>query len=163
MHTSTSSYAWAALRITIGWILLWAFFDKLFGLSFTTESESAWINDGSPTKGFLEFGTSGPFADMFSSLAGIAVVDWLFMLGLGLIGASLILGIGIRVATTTGILLFLMMWMANLPPEHNPLISEHIVYVFALWGILSANEDQKIGLGQWWSRQDIVKRYPIIR
>ena len=29
-------YVWGALRIVFGWIFLWAFLDKLFGLGFAT-------------------------------------------------------------------------------------------------------------------------------
>ena len=55
-------YIWAKLRISIGLVFLWAFFDKLIGLGFNTCREgevidtlcsSAWLKDGSPTEGFL--------------------------------------------------------------------------------------------------------------
>lgn len=39
----------AALRLTTGFIFLWAFLDKLFGLGFSTPSERAWINGGKPS------------------------------------------------------------------------------------------------------------------
>jgi len=74
-------YVWAVLRIFIGLIFLWAFFDKTFGLGFATNLENAWINGGSPTTGFLAHATNGFFAPFFQSLAGSALVDWLFMLG----------------------------------------------------------------------------------
>ena len=41
------------LRLAMGFIFLWAFFDKVFGLGFATTSEQAWINGGSPTSVFL--------------------------------------------------------------------------------------------------------------
>ena len=44
--------ALAVLRITTGSIFLWAFVDKTFGLGYATASDSARINEGSPTKGF---------------------------------------------------------------------------------------------------------------
>ncbi len=69
------------LRIGLGWIFLWGFIDKLFGLGFATKAEDAWLLGGSPTFGFLNFGTKGPFMELYKSLAGNAVVDWLFMLG----------------------------------------------------------------------------------
>ena len=65
---------WGLLRIAMGWIFLWAFLDKCFGLGFATGrdpetgaidfgSADAWINGGSPTEGFLSFGlhTKEPF------------------------------------------------------------------------------------------------------
>ncbi|KAB8181764.1 hypothetical protein FH610_027020, partial [Microbispora catharanthi] len=35
-------YAWAAARIAIGWVFLWAFLDKLFGWGFATPTAKAW-------------------------------------------------------------------------------------------------------------------------
>ncbi|MER7365496.1 hypothetical protein ABT353_22580, partial [Nonomuraea wenchangensis] len=46
-------YVWAAARISIGWVFLWAFLDKTFGWGFATPAAKAWINGGSPTTGFL--------------------------------------------------------------------------------------------------------------
>ena len=34
-------YVWGALRIGVGWIFLWGFLDKLFGLGFATARENA--------------------------------------------------------------------------------------------------------------------------
>src|SRR6059058_2844518 len=63
-------YAAAAARISLGWIFLWAFVDKLFGLGHETTSAQAWIHGGSPTFGFLKKGAAGPFADFYHSIAG---------------------------------------------------------------------------------------------
>ena len=52
------SHIWGALRFGMGWIFIWSFLDKLFGLGFPTSPESAWIAGGSPTFGFLNFGTA---------------------------------------------------------------------------------------------------------
>ena len=34
---------WAALRILVGSIFLWSFFDKLFGLGFNTAADASWL------------------------------------------------------------------------------------------------------------------------
>ena len=58
---------WGTLRIAIGSIFLWSFLDKAFSLGFSTGRNAetgaialfgpdAWINGGSPTDGFLQFG-----------------------------------------------------------------------------------------------------------
>ena len=95
-------YILAGLRLALGWVFLWAFLDKLFGLGFATPAKNAWINGGSPTKGFLGNAVSGPFEGFYHSFAGAAWADWLFMIGLAGIGTALIAGIGMRIAATAG-------------------------------------------------------------
>jgi thiosulfate dehydrogenase [quinone] large subunit len=161
MEEKNSRYIWVALRLAMGWLLLWPFVDKLFGLGFATEPDGAWIRGGSPTLGFLEFGTAGPFAGLFQSMAGNPIVDWLFMLGLLLIGLALILGVGVQIAGYSGAVLMLMIWLSHLPPEHNPLIDEHIVYVIVLIGLARARAGQWVGLGKRWSAI-VGKSVPIL-
>ncbi len=63
-RTPAHMYVWAVLRLGMGWTFSWAFIDKVFGLGFATKAAGAWLNGGSPTFGFLKFGTKGPFADL---------------------------------------------------------------------------------------------------
>jgi thiosulfate dehydrogenase [quinone] large subunit len=79
-------------------------------------------------------------------------VDFGFMMGLLLIGLSLILGIGVRIAGLSSAVLVLLMWMGNLPPEHNPLIDEHVVYAALLVGLALVRAGQWYGLGNRLSR-----------
>lgn len=153
-------YIWVALRLGLGWLFLWAFLDKLFGLGFATASESAWLAGGSPTFGYLNFATSGPFAPLFQSLAGNPVADWLFMLGLLLLGLALILGIGVQIAGYSGALLMFLMWLSHLPPENNPFLDEHIIYLITLIGLARVKAGQVAGLGKWWSER--VINYPFL-
>ena len=53
-------YMMAATRLALGWVFLWAFLDKTFGLGHETPSDGAWINGGSPTEGFLANAPTGP-------------------------------------------------------------------------------------------------------
>ena len=152
---------WAALRIAMGWLLLWPFLDKLFGLGFATASEDAWLAGGSPTFGYLKFATSGPFGALFQRLAGSPVVDWLFMLGLLLVGVALLSGVATRIAGYAGAVMMLLLWLSGLPPQNNPFLDEHIVYVIVLIGLAKVGAGQRLGLGKWWSRR--VKRYPFLQ
>jgi thiosulfate dehydrogenase [quinone] large subunit len=152
-------YVWAALRIALGWVFLWAFLDKTFGLGFATEREAAWINGGSPTTGYLEFGTKGPFADFYQGMAGSTFADVLFMVGLGAIGTALILGIGMRIAAVTGALLLLLMWTATLPPENNPFMDDHLIYAGLLIGLAMARAEDTLGLGKVWGGLGLVEHH----
>jgi len=98
--TSAEHAAWgqrvlALARISIGFVFLWAFLDKLFGLGKATPSGKGWLfgaGEGNPTKGFLS-SVEGPFAGFYNSIAGAAWANWLFMLGLACIGVALIVGL----------------------------------------------------------------------
>lgn len=136
--------AWLKLRFVMAFIFLWAFVDKTFGLGFATTSEKAWIHGGSPTTGFLTSGVQGPFADTFHSLAGVAVVDWLFMIGLLFIGLTLLFNKYVTCGAIAGIVMMVLMWLALLFPENNPLVDEHIVYALVL--TLLAIQSKKGGL-----------------
>jgi thiosulfate dehydrogenase (quinone) large subunit len=154
----------AVIRVSMGWIFLWAFLDKLLGLGFATcqteaqfMCEKAWLAGGSPTAGFLIHGTSGPFATWFQALQG-PVVDWLFMIGLLGIGLALILGIGVRVAAYAGSVLLVMMYLAA-PPKTNPLLDDHIIYAMVLLLLSWVHAGYYFGLGRWWHKQAIVQKY----
>lgn len=151
------------LRIGMGWIFIWAFLDKLFGLGFATAAGKSWLDGVSPTLGFLKFGASGPFESLYHSLAGNAIVDWLYMLGLILIGVALFFGVGIRIAGYAGSVMMLLFWSVALPPEHNPFMDEHIVYILVLLGLAYANAGAPLGLGQWWTGTKLVQRYPVLQ
>jgi thiosulfate dehydrogenase [quinone] large subunit len=156
-------YTLAALRLSLGWVFLWAFIDKLFGLGMATPEKNAWINGGSPTKGFLGNAVAGPFEGFYHSIAGAAWADWLFMTGLAAIGTALILGIGMRVAAAAGSLLLVMMWTAVLPPENNPFMDDHLVYAGVLILLALTAAGDTLGLGKLWSRLSIVKRLPWLK
>lgn len=129
------------LRLAMGFVFLWAFFDKVFGLGFATTTGKAWINGGSPTTGFLSFAVKGPLAEIFHSLAGVAVVDWLFMLGLIFVGLTLIFNRYIKWGCVAGCLMLFFMYLALLFPENNPIIDEHIIYILVLMLIAFKSEE----------------------
>jgi thiosulfate dehydrogenase (quinone) large subunit len=162
-HPTAFGYVTAALRIALGWVFLWAFLDKLFGLGHETESKAAWINGGSPTSGFLGHATTGPFADMYQNIAGQAWADWLFMIGLAGIGAALIAGVAMRIAAASGALLLVLMWTAVLPPENNPFMDDHLIYALVLVALALVKAGHVVGLGRVWEQLPIVQRYSALR
>jgi len=147
----------AVLRIMFGFYFLWAFVDKLFGLGFATTPERAWINGGSPTTGYLS-GVKGPFAGLFHAIAGQAWADWLFMAGLFGIGVALILGIGMRIATVSAVLMLAMMYLTSLPLENNPIIDDHVVDALAITALGLLGAGDVYGLGRTWKALPIVQR-----
>lgn len=153
---------WGVTRIAIGFVFLWAFLDKLFGLGFSTPSERSWLSGGSPTGGFLG-GVEGPFAGVYTGIAGQAWADWLFMIGLLGIGVALMAGVAMRIACASGALLLVLMWTAVLPMVNNPLIDDHLVYAIVLVGLAAAGAGRTLGLGHRWEQLAIVQRFPVLR
>ncbi len=161
-------WALSFARISLGFIFLWAFLDKLFGFGFSTCRDSvtdtvsvgcdqAWAQGGSPTEGFLNSAT-GPFESWFEALAGQAWVDWLFMIGLAGIGIGLLLGLALRFSALAGSVLLLLIWAAVLWPAENPVISEQIVYIFVLVAIAAFARYQKLSFGRWWQKLPVVRK-----
>jgi thiosulfate dehydrogenase [quinone] large subunit len=68
------------------------------------------------------------------------------MLGLLFIGLTLLFNRYVFWGAIVGIIMMLLMWLALLFPENNPIIDEHIVYalVFALFAIKSKSGELSI-------------------
>jgi thiosulfate dehydrogenase [quinone] large subunit len=156
-------YVSAAIRLSLGWVFLWAFLDKLFGLGHETAHKAAWIHGGSPTQGFLAFAAKGPFKGMYNNVAGQGWADWLFMLGLLGIGGALILGIAMRPAAVAGAVLLVLMWTAVLPPADNVFMDDHLIYALALVLVAALGAGRTLGLGAMWERLPIVQQQPWLR
>jgi thiosulfate dehydrogenase (quinone) large subunit len=167
--TDTAAKLLAAIRIVMGLVFTWAFLDKLFGLGYATAEKNAWINGGSPTKGFLGGVEQGPFQSMFNSWAGDAWADWLFMLGLAGIGLALLFGVGMRIAAVSGTILLMLMWVAEWPlAQHtstgeltrstNPVIDSHLIYALLLILFAVMYAGHTWGFGRRWSKLDFVQR-----
>ena len=182
--TPFAARALAALRIAFGLTFLWAFFDKLFALGFSTGrsvnpetgvetvdrfGDAAWIHGHSPTEGFLAFGADGPFKGIYNDIAGATWADWLFMLGLFAIGVAFILGIGMRLAAAAATVMMALMWAAEWPLDKttsggepsmstNPITDYHFIY--AVTGIVLAMTyaGHTWGLGKWWASLPLVQK-----
>lgn len=145
-------WAWTLLRLLLGWSFLWAFLDKMFGLGFATcrmddgtidfLCDSAMIEGGSPTYGFLTFATqashTGSLFDWMAPSApdSINFADVGFMLVLLFGGLALMLGIGVRLAAIGAALLMAFMFLAgDVWPENNPINSSHVIEMAAFLGI----------------------------
>jgi thiosulfate dehydrogenase [quinone] large subunit len=150
--TQVAPYIWAVTRIALGWVFLWAFLDKTFGFGYATPAENAWIDGGSPTSGFL---------GNVEGLANNAFVDWLFMLALLGIGLAFILGIGLRIAAGSAVVLMILMWMAVLPIVNNPFLDDHLVYALVAVGLAASRAGDTWGCGKAWASTELVSRYPI--
>jgi thiosulfate dehydrogenase [quinone] large subunit len=168
--TSTAAKALAVLRISTGFVFLWAFLDKTFGLYYATPPAKSWVQGGSPTKGFLSSVEVGPFQSLFHSMAGTWYADWLFMLAMLGIGVGLIAGVAVRAAAVSGVAILAMMWLAEFPfaqhtsagaptGSNNPLTDYHFIYAVGLVVLAATYAGTTWGLGRMWARLPFVSRH----
>ncbi len=136
-----------AMRTLIGWHFLYEGVSKLFNPQWTA-------------KGFL-FSSDWLFSSLFHSIAEnlqiLALVNQLNIWGLILIGLSLMLGIGSRIASVAGVVLLMLYYFAQppfvfstMPAEGNYLIiNKNLIEAFALLVLVFVPTDRFIGLGKF--------------
>ncbi len=164
MEENKTRYVWGLLRLAMGLVFLWAFIDKVFGLGFATTSDKSWLAGGSPTNGFLQFAVHGPFANFYHSLAGMPVVDWLFMLGLLFIGTTLTFGVFVKLGSLTGFLMLFLMYTAiGIQPANHPFIDDHFIEMLIMVGLFVSNAGDYLGFGKTWSRINLVQKFKILK
>ncbi|MFE6985574.1 hypothetical protein [Streptomyces griseus] len=158
----------AVLRFLTAFTFLWAFFDKAFGWGYATPAERAWVEGGSPTRGFLSGVAVGPLESTFHAWAGQTWADWAFMLGLLGIGLALAAGVALRLTAVAGTVMMALMWAAEWPPARhlsdgapsmstNPLIDYHVLYAAVLVLLAVASAGRTWGLGRTWERLPLVR------
>ena len=151
----------AILRIAIGLLFLWPFFDKMFGLGFATPHGSGVIDGESPSS-FVVYVTDGLLKDFYNSLAGNSFVDFMMMAALLLIGISLVFGIASKLGTIGAVMFFAVMYTLVLPPTDNPMIDDHIIMILAMLVVYFFGGFEKISFFQKWKDLFLVKRFPIL-
>ncbi|MFB2585349.1 DoxX family protein [Herbiconiux liukaitaii] len=155
----------AVLRLATGFIFLWAFLDKTFGLGFSTPAERAWVAGGTPSQGFLlSDGVVGPLKGFFAAIASPAS-DVLFQLGMLGIGIAVMAGIGLRVSAVVGSAIMVLMYLAEWPfaanaASTNPLVDYHIIYALVLIVLAALSAGDTWGAGAAWKRLPLVQRLP---
>lgn len=171
-------YLWGVLRLAIGWTFLWPFLDKLFGFGFATcrdgdtgtidfVCDAAMVKGGSPTYGFLTFGTqSSRTGWLFDWMApsrpdSINVTDVAFMLALLLIGVALVFGIAVKLGGLGGALMLTFMYFAGAVwPDNNPFMDDHIIAALISVGFVLVPAGRYLGFGRRWEKIPLVRQTP---
>jgi thiosulfate dehydrogenase [quinone] large subunit len=158
-HVFGVEYLLGALRIAVGWLALWAFLDKTFGLGHDTTPARSWLNGGSPTRAFLA-AARGPLSGFYRAVAGSPMTDALVMASLLAIGTALVLGVAVRAAAVAGAVLSVLAWSVVLPPAGDPLVDDHLIaaMVLVLLALLGAGDT--LGLGRTWADTSLARRFP---
>ncbi|MCL4387306.1 DoxX family protein [Patescibacteria group bacterium] len=130
------------LRLSLGWVFLYAGYSKLT------------VASGFTAKQFL-LNLQGPFASFYIPLAGNPIVDNLVIWGELLIGLCLILGVLVRFASFWGIVMMLLFYFAEFPPEHSFIINDQLIYAFIFVYLMFSNA------GNFWGfDKTLEKKFP---
>ena len=121
------------LRVSLGWLFLFAGYSKL-----TTVG-------GFSAKQFL-LSLHGPFSQFYLPLAGNPLIDNLVMWGEILIGICLILGVLVRLVSFLGIIMMLLFYFSEYPPEHSFIVNDQLIYAFILLYLMVSNAGYFYGL-----------------
>ncbi len=137
-----------ALRIGFGWFLFYAGWMKL-------AQEGGWS-----ARDFLLYATRGPFVPMFHAMAGNVLIDAMVIAGELLVGMALIFGAATRLASLAGIQLFVMLYLARIPPTDG-WISMHVVYMLVLAALFGLRAGAIVGVDALLS--PLERRYPLLK
>jgi thiosulfate dehydrogenase [quinone] large subunit len=131
-YTNLQAFLLVTLRVLFGWYFLYEGITKIANPDWTS-------------MGYL-LDSKGAFAGMFHSMASniglVAVVDWMNMWGLTLIGLGLLLGLLTQLSMFLGILLLVLYYMSHpalasvtylMPQEGSYLIvNKTLIEIFAM-------------------------------
>lgn len=133
-----------ALRLSMGWLFLYAGLTKV-------------LNPDWSAAGYLQGAkTFAPFYNWLLQPDILPVINVINEWGLTLLGASLILGLFVRVSSLLGACLMLLYYFPILDFPyvglHGFLIDEHIIYVFVLIFLAAVPIGHIWGLDKLWKK-----------
>lgn len=143
------------LRVSTGWMMFYAGITKVL--------DPAWSAAGY-LKGVKTF---AGFYQWLLQPDILPLVNFVNEWGLTLLGASLILGIGVRLSSILGAALMMLYYFPILdfpyPNPHSYLVDEHIIYAAVLLLLASLKAGRVFGLENWCSGLPICSKFPKLR
>jgi thiosulfate dehydrogenase [quinone] large subunit len=137
---TATGYAMLALRLVMGWALLYPGINHLTGLQGFREATAGMIAGAAST-------AANPFAGYFAMLQPYAeTLAVLNAVGLTVVGAALMLGAFVRLAGLGGAVMMLNYWAASLPLAHSLVVDDHVVYALLLFGLGALGAGRIVGL-----------------
>ena len=143
------------LRLVMGWMYLYAGITHLLDAKF---SAAAYISGATSFVDLYQW---------FLSPQVLPVVDFMVKWGLVLLGASLILGLFVRISSYLGMLLMFLFYLPilNFPMvgKGSYLVNQHIIYMAGLLVLASFRAGHVWGLEKWCINLPICSKYPKLR
>lgn len=129
------------LRVSTGWMMFYAGITKIL--------DPAWSAGG-----YLNAAKTLPWLfGFFAQPNVLPVINFVNEWGLALLGASLMLGLGVRVSSVLGAVLMMLYYLPILdfpyPNPHSFIVDEHVIYAAALLYFAAVRAGRVWGLDGW--------------
>lgn len=143
------------LRLSLGWIFLYAGFTKL--------ANPAWT-----AAGFLKGSQTFPdLYKLFTDPTILPIVNFLNEWGQLLLGISLILGIGVRLSSILGAALMVLYYLPQLSFPYigktSFIVDQHIIFALVLIYFAVIRAGRVYGFEQWCANLPICRKIPNLR
>lgn len=143
------------LRISMGWLMFYAGITKLLDPQW---SAAGYLRGAKTFAGFYAW---------FLQPNVLPIVNFVNEWGLTLLGASLILGIAVRLSSLLGTVLMLLYYFPVLQfpyiPPHSYLVDDHIIDALVLLFLAAIRAGRAWGLERWCSNLPICSKFPRLR
>ena len=153
--TPLQTVALVGLRLTLGWMMLYAGITKV-------------LNPEWSAAGFLN--SAKTFPEFYAWFAQPHILPYTNLLnewGLTIVGAMLILGIGVRLASVLGVAFMLLYYFPPLefpyPNTHAYVVDEHIIYAFGFLVLWTLRAGRVWGLERWVARLPFIAQSSFLR
>lgn len=152
--TQTQKWSLLILRLTLGWIFLYAGYTKIASGTF---SAAGYMKNAANFTGFYHW---------LSQPGLIGPVSFLNEWALFLIGVALILGVAVKFSSMLGAVLMLLYYFVLKFPHSNAnsyIIDEHIIYLAAFLVLAAFRAGRSMGLSKWVSNWRFFQNHPGLR
>ncbi len=153
--TKTSKFALLGLRVALGWLIFYAGITKLLNPEW---SAAGFLANAKSFTGFFQW---------FASPEILPVTNFLNEWGLTLIGASLILGIFVRISSVFGVMLMILYYLPILTfpyaGTNSFLVDQHVIFSLVFVLLASMRAGRYYGLENWCAGLPICSKFPQIR
>lgn len=133
--------SFALLRISLGWLFFYAGITKVLNPEW---SAAGYLQSAKTFSGFYAW---------IASPGILPITNFINEWGLTLLGALLILGLGVRWISIFGAVIMVLYYFPILefpyPSAHAYIVDEHIVYAAALLVLSGIHSEHLFSLGKW--------------
>ena len=151
---ATSAIWLTVMRVVTGWFMLYAGITQI-------------IDPNWSAAGYLTNAQTFPeFYRWLAEPERIGAVNFLNEWGLTFLGASLIVGLGVRLSSALGIMLMALYYfpVVRFPfAPHGFIVEEHVVYATMLAFLAAVRAGRYYGLERWCANLPVCSKFPKLR